>query len=250
MSSDSRERFTGAAALYEKHRPSYPAALVDWILETAAFPAGGALADVGCGTGISTRLFAERGLDVVGVDPNEAMLERARAAGGSARYQRGEAAATGLAAASLDLVTVAQAFHWFDVETTLAEFRRILRPAGACAVFWNVRDLAPGFMRDYDQALIDFSSEYHVVESHARTAERLERTPGLVDVRTARFEHAQALDHASLVGLAYSSSYVLHGVADRAGFDRAMDAAFDRHSRGGRVSFLYRTIALSFRLAR
>lgn len=250
MSTDSRDRFTGAAALYEKHRPSYPAALVDWVLDTTHFPAGGSVADVGCGTGISTRLFAERGLDVVGIDPNESMLERARAAGGPARYLQGEAVATGLAPGSVDLVTVAQAFHWFDQEATLAEFGRVLRPAGACAVFWNVRKLAPGFMNEYDQALVDFSSEYHVVESHARTAERLRQAPGLVDVRDASFEHETSLDRSSLGGLAHSSSYVLHGVADKAGFDRALDAAFERHAREGRVAFLYTTIALSFRLAR
>lgn len=250
MTRDSRERFTGAADLYERYRPSYPAALVDWILETAACPAGGAVADVGCGTGISTRLFAERGLDVVGVDPNEAMLERARGAGGTARYALGEAAATGLADASVDLVTVAQAFHWFDLPVALAEFRRILRPAGACAVFWNVRHLAPGFMNDYDQALVEFSSEYHVVESHVKTAERLKRVPQLVALREASFEHAQSLDHAGVRGLAYSSSYVLHGVTDRAGFDRTLDAVFRRHEVAGHVSFLYQSIALSFRLAR
>lgn len=250
MSSDSRERFTGAADLYEKYRPSYPAALVDWVLDGASFPPGGVLADVGCGTGISTRLFAARGLDVIGIDPNAAMLERARSAGGPARYARGEAAATGLPDASVDLVTVAQAFHWFDLPAALGEFARVLKPRGRVAVFWNVRHLAPGFMEDYDQALVEFSSEYHVVESHEKTAERLKHAPGLVDVRAASFEHSQPFDHAGLLGLAHSSSYVLHGVADKAGFDRRLEAVFARHARDGRVSFLYRTIALGFGLTR
>jgi ubiquinone/menaquinone biosynthesis C-methylase UbiE len=250
VSSDSRERFTGAAGLYDLYRPTYPGALVDWILESPGLAPGAVVADVGCGTGISTRLFADRGLAVVGIDPNAAMLEKARATGGGARYQRGEAAATGLADGSVDLVTVAQAFHWFDLPAALAEFGRILRPNGPCAVFWNVRKLAAGFMDDYDQALVRFSSEYHVVESHAKTAERIKQTPGLADLREGVFEHAQALDHAGFVGLAWSSSYVLHGVADRAGFDSALESIFERHQQAGQVAFLYRTIALRFRLAR
>src|SRR5262249_52375699 len=92
---DSRDRFDAAADAYHRCRPSYPAALFDWLLATTGLGPGAAVADVGCGTGISTRLLAGRGLDVVGIDPSEPMLDRAREAG-CARYQRGEAAATGL----------------------------------------------------------------------------------------------------------------------------------------------------------
>jgi SAM-dependent methyltransferase len=250
VSDDPRERFTGAAELYEKYRPSYPSALVDWILAAPGIPGAGDVVDVGCGTGISTRLFAERGFSVVGVDPNDAMLGRARGAGGASRYARGEAAATGLPAQCADLVTVAQAFHWFDIEATLAEFRRILRPSGCCAVFWNVRDLAAPFVADYDRALIDYSSEYHVVEEHEKTIERLARMPGLIRSESTTLRHEQELDLQGLEGLAYSSSYVLHGVADRHGFDRRLAEVFARHAREGRVRFLYRTIALRFGLTR
>ena len=70
---DPRARFSGAAAGYARHRPSYPSAIVDGILATAGVGPGDVIADVGCGTGILTRLLAERGQDVVGIDPNESM---------------------------------------------------------------------------------------------------------------------------------------------------------------------------------
>ena len=110
---DPRERFCGAAADYARFRPSYPPALLDWILAESRVQPADRVADVGCGTGILSRLLAERGLAVVGIDPNEDMLAEARAAGGPAEYVRGEAAVTGLADASIVLVTVAQAFHCF-----------------------------------------------------------------------------------------------------------------------------------------
>jgi len=74
---DSCERFSVTADLYERYRPAYPAPLVDWIVQAAALVPGDAVADVGCGTGISTRLLAARGFQTVGVDPSEAMLTRA-----------------------------------------------------------------------------------------------------------------------------------------------------------------------------
>src|SRR5512139_2540316 len=113
---DPRERFAGAASGYARFRPSYPAVLLDRVLAEAGVRAGDRVADVGCGTGILTRLLAERGLSVTGIDPNEDMLAEARAAGGRAEYRRGEAAASGLADASAALVTAAQAFHWFDAD--------------------------------------------------------------------------------------------------------------------------------------
>src|SRR5204862_430554 len=109
-SSETRTRYAGAAQHYDRSRPSYPAALIDWIIAgTHAPPAR--VADIGCGTGIATRLFAARGFDVVGVDPSEEMLAFAHRAG-MARYVCAHAAATSLASGSIDLVVAAQCFHW------------------------------------------------------------------------------------------------------------------------------------------
>jgi SAM-dependent methyltransferase len=116
MKADPRQRFSGASEQYARSRPSYPGALVDWVLAEAGVRPGDRVADVGCGTGIMTRLLAERGADVLGIDPNEDMLAEAQKAGGRATYRHGEAEATGLERGSVSLVTVAQAFHWLDLE--------------------------------------------------------------------------------------------------------------------------------------
>lgn len=247
MTLDSRERFSGLAGLYERHRPSYPSALLDWIVASAGLRPPGPVADVGCGTGISTRLFAERGFDVVGVDPNEAMLAEARTAGGG-RYLVGEAVATGLPTAGVALVSVAQAFHWFEIPATLREFRRVLRPEGCCAVYWNVRGSNP-FLDDYDRLLREHSTEYAVLDKPAQTLAALRARPELREIREAAFANAQTFDREGLFGRAYSSSYVVHGIADHAAFDGALGALFEQHAQAGHVEFPYRTLALCFRFA-
>jgi len=218
---------------------------VDWVTAEAAVGAGDPVADVGCGTGILTRMLAARGLRVVGIDPSADMLAQARAAGEGVEYRRGEAAVTGLPDGSVTLVTVAQAFHWFDLDTALAEFHRVLRTGGHVAAIWNIRGEGP-FMAEYDALLRRFSSQYEVLDSWEATLRALARHPRVVAPREHRETHAQRFDGAALRGRAWSSSYVRHGVADPAGFDEALAALFDAHARDGEIDFPYRAVALVF----
>jgi SAM-dependent methyltransferase len=246
MPEDARDRFTGAASLYAQHRPGYPPALVDWVIAEAGLAPGDPVADVGCGTGISTRLFAERGLDVVGIDPNSDMLAEARAAGG-ARYFRGEAAATGLADRSVRLVVVAQALHWLDLDAALAEFRRTLGPNGRLAVLYNLRGEGP-LLDEYAALLRQFSDEHSVLDSWEQALASLEAHPQVADPRRLERTHAQRFDAEGLLGRALSSSYVFRGVRDREGFAVAIRALHARHARNGVVDFPYRAVALLVRL--
>lgn len=233
------------AAAYGRGRPSYPPELIDWIVAEAGLRPGDAVADVGCGTGIAARLLAGRGLHVVGVDSSEAMLLEARAAGGGPRYLRGEAAATGLAAGSLGLVSVAQALHWFELPASLPEFRRILRPAGAVAAFWNER--APGeFMDEYNALLLRCSSEYTGRQRARATMDAVRLRPEVEALRERGFAYAQELDWETLVDRVSSSSYVAHGVADPQGFLAALRELFARHERSGRVRLDYDTLGFVF----
>jgi ubiquinone/menaquinone biosynthesis C-methylase UbiE len=244
---DPRERFSGAARGYARFRPGYPDTLVDRVLSEAGVKSRDPVADLGCGTGILTRMLAARGLEVVGIDPNRNMLEEARSAGGGAEYRGGDAKSTGLADQSVALVTVAQAFHWFDVDAVLGELRRVLNPQGHVAAIWNIRG-ENAFMDAYDALLRRFSSEYKVLESWETTLAELKHHARVVDARELRAEHAQRFDLEGLQGRAWSSSYVFRGVEDREGFDEALASLFHGHALDGTIEFPYRCVGLVFRI--
>ena len=119
-------RFTGLAEIYARCRPGYPAGAIDYIMSRCDLKPGDRMVDVGCGTGISSRLFAQRGLCVLGLEPNQEMLDQAMRespppSDGPLSYQCRSAEDTGAPDGRFDVVLAAQAFHWFNVEKTRAE---------------------------------------------------------------------------------------------------------------------------------
>ncbi|MGF1648517.1 MAG: class I SAM-dependent methyltransferase [Kineosporiaceae bacterium] len=138
--------FGDRAAAYEAYRPGYPADIVRRLLEPVG--AGARVLDVGAGTGKLTRVVATAGHRVTAVDPDPGMLaELGRAAPGiTALVGTGEALP--VLDASVDAVTVAQAWHWMDHTRAAAEFARVLRPGGVVALVWNVLDADDGFARE------------------------------------------------------------------------------------------------------
>ena len=107
------ERFADRATDYVAGRPSYPAAALDALFDGLGDPGDVLAADLGAGTGISSRLLAEYGAQVLAVEPNAAMREAAEPHP-RVEWIAGTAEWTGLGEASIDLVTAFQAFHWFD----------------------------------------------------------------------------------------------------------------------------------------
>jgi ubiquinone/menaquinone biosynthesis C-methylase UbiE len=247
----SEKRFSETVDDYDKHRPSYPAEAIDWILATSGAVRGARVVDLGCGTGIVTRLFAARGLDVVGVDPNEDMLARARSrAGGTrgaGRFVKAEASATGLEPASFDLAVAGQAFHWFDVRATTAEIARIVKPGGWSAAFWNVRTSTPT-MDAYEALLRAWSPEYATLRSPERTLHDLRAVVG-ASVREASFANGQTFDWTGFRGRVFSSSYVVHGVDRKDAFEQALRALFDERSPRGVIEFAYVTTICAWPVA-
>ncbi len=152
------ERFSALADCYQRFRPSYPDAAIDFIMERCALGPSSLLVDVGAGTGIASRLFAARGVPVLGVEPNAEMRRRAEAAASAPgqpvpRYCEGTGEATGLPDAVATAVLSAQAFHWCKPELALPEFVRILKPGGWAALMWYERDETDAFTAAYGDLL-------------------------------------------------------------------------------------------------
>jgi SAM-dependent methyltransferase len=164
MSDDRRGDFTHQAEAYAKARPEYPPSLVRDLVALVGVASGDVVADVGAGTGISSRQLADAGLRVIAVEPNAAMrataIEDPRVT-----WQDGTFEATGLATESVAWVVAAQAFHWADPPRALPELRRVLRPGGAFTAMWNDRDYEHAPLLTFTKDLIatfapDFDEGY------------------------------------------------------------------------------------------
>lgn len=142
------DHFSGHAARYAEARPGYPDALFDWL---AAQCAGRALCwDAGCGNGQASVALAARFEAVFATDPSAAQVASA-AAHPRVRYAVEPAEASSLGDGAADLVTVAQAYHWFDAPRFCTEARRVLRPGGVVAV-WTYAEsrVSPGVDAVFD----------------------------------------------------------------------------------------------------
>jgi SAM-dependent methyltransferase len=238
------ERFSDRAEVYAKYRPGYPDGMVRFLQTLVAPPA--TVADIGSGTGILSRQLAKNGYSVCAVEPNEAMRTVAEPSlGGCSPFRsvRGSAEATTLDDRAIDLITCAQAFHWFDRVKTRLEFIRILKANGWTAVIWNERrDDASPVNAAYDNLLQTMATDYQTV-SHRRVAEEDIRAffaPG--EVRLSSFANYQVLDRAGFLGRLISSSYVPN--LSQPGHHEIVDAAgeiFDAYQVGGKITFDYET---------
>ena len=135
--------FGRAADAYERGRPSYPDAAVAYLAAELRLGPAGRVLDLAAGTGKLTRLLAEGGADVVAVEPVAAMRAVLAEAMPEITVLDGTAEVIPLGSASVDAVTVAQAFHWFDAEAALAEIHRVLRRGGGLGLIWNAMDSSP-----------------------------------------------------------------------------------------------------------
>jgi SAM-dependent methyltransferase len=240
-------RFTGLAEGYAKHRPDYPDAALDAIVQQSGLDGGSVVVDVGCGTGISSRALAIRGIPVIGIEPNAEMLARANAEpvpGGCPRpvFRAGQAESTGLPDGIAAAVLAAQAFHWFRAEDALKEFHRILRPGGWVFLLWNERDETNPFTAAYGSALRMGPEAAAVEGRRASSGEALLSAGDFELANRVTFSHAQELDEQGMLGRAFSASYAPKDPAGVAAFERTLRDAFARFQKGGKVTLHYQTI--------
>jgi SAM-dependent methyltransferase len=239
-------RFSGLADLYARYRPSYPDAALDLIMTRGHLGPAALLVDVGCGTGISSRLFALRGVPVLGIEPNAEMRRRAEAeslppGAPRPRYCEGRAEATGLADGVADVVLAAQAFHWFEPAPTLAEFQRILKPDGWVALLGNERDESDPFTAAYGAVIRTCPDAAKVEGPRARAGDPLLVSDRFQDAERLTFVNEQRMDEEGLLGRTMSASYVVReGEAGRA-FKQAVRDVFARFQQGGEVVLRYET---------
>jgi len=240
------ERFSNRVEDYVRYRPDYPRAMQDWLQREHGVTPQWLVADVGAGTGISSKLFLDADYRVIAVEPNAAMRGAAEKWLGLDEHFRaldGRADKTGLAAHSVDLVSVAQAFHWFDQDATRHEFARILRPHGLAAIYWNSRRLVgTPFLEGYEALLQRYGTDYTSVAERYADEPRMRAWFGEGYRGTGSFEHRQQLDFDSLRGRLMSSSYApKEDHPQHAPMMQALRELFDATATNGKISFDYDT---------
>ena len=238
-------RFDDRVANYAAHRPGYPPEMIAFLRGELGLSPDSVVADIGSGTGILAESLLREGCCVFAVEPNAEMREAAEGRlGGHPNIVSvvGTAEATTLADASVDFVTAAQAFHWFDAERARAEVRRILRPAGWAVVVWNNRRTdSTAFLRDYEQLLRRFGTDYAQVATTYGDEMSL-RKFFASGYGVKRFDNFQLFDFEGLKGRLLSASYVpLAGHPSHEPMLAELRRVFDAHQQDGRVRIEYDT---------
>ncbi|MBS1710018.1 MAG: class I SAM-dependent methyltransferase [Armatimonadetes bacterium] len=236
---DPATRFLGRAAVYHAHRPSYPAAVVGFLVEHAGLGLASKVLDLGCGTGIFAQLVLPSGAEVVGVEPNDEMRgESERRLGSEPRFQAiaARAESTGLPEASCDLATAAQAYHWFDETAVAREIRRVVRPPHLFFAIWNEREnnspFGAGFSAICRQFQADTVSQTHRDEQSYPSILR----PGSIVEFQGVYD--QLLNLEGLIGRAESNSGFQIGSAEARA---ALTHLFEEHQVDGFVTMRYWT---------
>jgi ubiquinone/menaquinone biosynthesis C-methylase UbiE len=240
MTVDHTRRFDGRVDAYRRFRPTYPREIVDFLGERCALTTNSVIADVGAGTGLLSELFLRNGNSVFAIEPNDEMRSACKEL--EATYPhlasvKGTAECTCVADHSIDFVAVGRAFHWFDEEKCLKEFRRILKPSGWLAILnLGRREGREPLLQDYDELLVTHGSDYAAVRAKHDLVNTNAKFFSDGEVHHVEFSRVEELSYETLEGRTLSMSVMpLPGNSRFPAMKRALEDYFCRYESNGRI---------------
>jgi hypothetical protein len=241
---DSKSRFSTRAEYYAAYRPKYLDTLLNYLESQLSFSRRSVVADVGSGTRILTELLLKNGNAVFGIEPNEDMRRIAETR--LSHYPGftsvdGSAESTTLESNSVDFITAAQSFHWFQFREARAEFRRILQMNGWVVLIWNTRKTSTPFLLGYEGLVNWVAGDGKKRVKHEDLTDTA-ISQFLGKHRVMKLDNSQQLDLKGMIGRVLSASYsVLPGEPMHTEFVKRARDLFDRYQQDGMVKLEYWT---------
>lgn len=232
-------RFSSRADNYAEFRPSYPLEIIAYLEKRGILKHDSEIADIGSGTGIFSELLLKHTHKVICIEPNEKMREKALKQLADYEFVQLPVTAeeTGLPGSSIDLITVAQAFHWMHPVRTKKEFNRILKPAGHIALIWNIRLTTTPFLKAFENLKLIYGTDYQA--SRMVDEETLNNFFHPSGYHKEVYYHYQLLPYEALEGQLLSTSYVpIEGKEFKEMID-ALKKLFDLYQENGMVKIEY-----------
>ena len=242
-----KKRFSSRVDNYSKFRPSYPEAIISFLESEKVLYKDSIIADIGSGTGILSEIFLKNGNLVFGIEPNIDMRNAAESL--LKKYQNfhsieGSAENTNMEENSINIITVGQAFHWFDQIKARKEFKRILKPEGYVVIIWNNRKRSGiEFLEQYEELLLTYGTDYRTISDINIDFEKFYGVgKDSEGVKREVFENHQFLDYPGLKGRLLSTSYT--PLVDHPNYNNMiteLEKIFNENNQNGLVRFDYET---------
>ena len=237
---DPKKRFSSRVENYIKYRPTYPSEIINYLKEKDILQEDSVIADIGSGTGILSEIFLKNGNNVYGVEPNADMRNAAENL--LEIYSNfisidGSAEDTKLKSKCINIITVGQAFHWFNIKQTQKEFKRILKEKGYVVLIWNNRKkLGYGFSTEYEKFILKYGKDYKITRKDETNINNFFKYEKKV------FSNYQEFYFEGLKGRLLSASYIpLEDSPKYEDMINELESIFDKYHQDGIIRLEYDT---------
>ena len=199
--------FQVAAEAYERGRPEYPQEAIDFLIRTLGISSGTTVVDLGAGTGKFTRLLVPSGARIMAIEPVEGMISKFISLLSRIEILPGTAETIPLSSSSVDVVTVAQAFHWFQAESALREIHRVLKPRGKLGLVWNVRNESVEWVARITDIIDPFQGNTPRYKT-SQWRQAFEKTDLFTPLSKSVFKHIHQCEYEDVINRVASISFI------------------------------------------